>query len=838
MLVSIGVWNLFKRNRTSLHVRFSFLCFALALSGATYAFQYLFEQYRPLIPDFLFPFFCWTTKFLYVSFLADMTMIRRRRYYFLLYALIVPLTIATLYLPRPVGLVSLIVVATLTCTYLTIRLLLFWIHSATDNRARRDGEWTAGIFLFFIGGAIISFFHTPTGFFWVLGLWMLIIHFCTNHLGIFRNLTDNENKLILDNVFDVVIILDSRGTVVRMNRRGYHVTGFSRGNVIGKTIETLIVHHDLLPATRREWLTDHAWLDTGGENRRSPSIDASLATKSGEEIPVDLRVVCLLDLSHMVSGYIVSATDMRITRQLIKEISDREYAARDLAFSESKFSRMFIYNPSGILILDANDLIVTDINPAMEEILELDREQLTGHSLSETGLLFSEMSVDSFVERVLYEGSVNEFYAQIHPAEGRTKKCRLSAVGFNLGETPMIILSATDMTSEEEMREALMRRQKVETVGILAGGIAHDFNNILAVVLGHIGLAKMRIQDKQARDPVERAEQACLRAREVTGQLLSFSRGGSPVLGVHDTRELITEFSQLAVEGSSVSCLFSFSPDLIPLYVDRVQVGQVISNLVKNAAQAMKNTGFVEIHCGIRDFRNRSSQARPLALNSKPVKSGMYVEIKIRDKGSGIPESVMEKIYDPFFSTKENGSGLGLTIVFSVVQNHGGAITVDSTPEQGTTFTLLLPGKEDASVSLSLPQELPVPEAEGSYRILVMDDDEQVLTTAVSLLASFGYTVDIAREGLEAVEKYRTAFEAGEPYHAAILDLVVPAGMSGRECAAQILAVDENAVLIVSSGYSDDPVLSRYPDYGFKGTLKKPYTLDEMKRSLLNVLVL
>lgn len=444
------------------------------------------------------------------------------------------------------------------------------------------------------------------------------------------------------------------------------------------------------------------------------------------------------------------------------------------------------------------------------------------------------MSVETFAELVKAEGSVAEFSARIIMADSRIKKCRVSAVAFELNDTGRVILSASDVTNEEEMREALMRKQKVETIGILAGGIAHDFNNILAVILGHIGLAKMRISDVNMRDPIERAEKACLRAREITGQLLSFSRGGSPVLGVHGTRSLVTEFAMLPVANTSVACSFNFEPNILSLYVDRVQIGQVISNLVKNSAEAMNNSGIIDIHCVSRDYRDVPYRTRPAGVDSKPIKSGVYIEIRIHDQGSGISKAVIKKIFDPFFSTKKNGSGLGLSIVFSVIQNHGGAITVKSELEEGTTFTLLLPAIERiVCVSDQVHREV----VEGETRILLMDDDQAVIDTASALLTSFGYSVDSAKNGEEALEKYQIALEAGTKYHVCILDLIIPDGMSGMQCSREILERDPDAVLLVSSGYSDDPVMARWKEYGFSGVIKKPYTVSEIHDVLLNVLV-
>lgn len=388
VLALILLLNLIRRERTSLHYRLAGLCLSLFATGCVY----IFGVFSPVPLSYFFygtfAYACWTTTLVYLSFLIDLTAIRRSRFFPLTYFVPVVLAGISILVPRPIGLLLLVVIAgILVCGY-SLRFLLFWIRTATDDRARRDGEWMLIMFIFFTIGTLVAFFHSPSGFYWVLTFWVIMIHLAVNHLGIFRNLTNTENKLILDNVFDIVIILDPNGIIVRMNRRGYHITEFSSNTVIGSRIEFLVKHPELSANTRKTWLSEHAWLDTGGQNRRSPSIDASVALKCGEEIPVDLRVVCLVDLSHDITGYIVSASDMRITRQLIKEISDREYATRDLALSESKFSRMFIFNPSGILILDIETFMITDANPAMEEILERDVSSLSGKNIEACGFEF------------------------------------------------------------------------------------------------------------------------------------------------------------------------------------------------------------------------------------------------------------------------------------------------------------------------------------------------------------------------------------------------------------------------------------------------------------------
>lgn len=809
-----------------------------------------------LVPDTVyvvatFAFFCWMSALLYLSFLVDMTATHRSRKFWLSYFLPVPLAVVSALVSRPLGVVLLSSVGVILVIRFSADFLLSWVRSATDDRARRDGEWMLLVFFAYGVAFAVSFAQTVTAVYWILALWHLTMHYTVNHLSIYQSLTDRENLLIVDNVFDIVIILDVNGKIMRMNRRGYQVTGFSPTHVTGNWIERLVVHQNLDAERRREWLADYAWVDTGRESsRRTPSVDASIATKNGEEIPIDMRIVCIVNLSGEKTGYVVSASDMRITRQLMKEISDREYAARDLALSESKFSRMFIFNPTGILIVDLETMLVTDANPAAEDIFACDSASLVGKPLDKIGLEMSELPYGIFLDKLLTEGTVPEFSATILIDEETTRLARLSAVSFNLNRTRRVLLSVADVTQAEELREALLRKQKMETVGILAGGIAHDFNNILAVILGHIGLAKMKIVDPAARVPVEKAETACIRAREMTGQLLAFSRGGQPVLASCDTRELITDAAMLACADTSVACLFDFPPDLWPLMVDRIQVGQIINNLVRNAADAMNGSGIVSIRAVNVDLTNIPTGKRPLGPESSRIKARAYVEIRIQDQGKGIPETIKRKIFDPFFTTKKKGTGLGLSIVFSTVQNHGGAISVGSGSDGGAVFTVYLPADVSSrdvegvvSIDSTGPSDATAsPSAEPSRvvgkRVLLMDDDSAVRDTAEGLLASLGYSVVTACEGASAVALYRESLKADEPFLFCILDLIVPNGMPGTRCAEEILSIDPDAVLLVSSGYSEDPALSKWKEYGFRGVLPKPYTREELMKCLLSMLVL
>jgi len=261
----------------------------------------------------------------------------------------------------------------------------------------------------------------------------------------------------------------------------------------------------------------------------------------------------------------------------------------------------------------------------------------------------------------------------------------------------------------------------------------------------------------------------------------------------------------------------------------------VVSNLTGNAIDALNRSGILEISGRNLDLSAVPAPLRPAGADMNPLPAGPYVELRFRDQGPGIPESVRSRMFDPFYTTKEKGTGLGLSIVFSIIQNHSGGIAVESDPGEGATFRVYLPAAPDQKDETG-GKDAPVPMIK--MRVLLMDDDPFVLDTASGMLTSFGYEVTGCADGLEAVTRYRESFIAGQPYDLCILDLVIPKGMSGTECAREIRSIDPDAVLIVSSGYSDDPVMSRYRDYGFRGVIQKPYTMEELRQVLSDVLVL
>ncbi len=361
---------------------------------------------------------------------------------------------------------------------------------------------------------------------------------------------------------------------------------------------------------------------------------------------------------------------------------------------------------------------------------------------------------------------------------------------------------------------------------MLAGGIAHDFNNLLQGVFGYISMAKMMLDQKEkSLTMLEQAEKALHQSVNLTTQLLTFSKGGKPVKTTVFLPPLIENAAKFALSGSRSEYRISFSSDLRQVEADEGQLAQVIQNIVLNADQAMPLGGRVEI--AIQNISG-SDASLPRSIAGKD-----QVLITIRDGGVGIPEQYLDKIFDPYFTTKEKGSGLGLATSYSIIKNHGGLIDVRSQVGKGTDFFLYLPASK-ASGEAPRDAELAVKTATG--RILVMDDEEMIRKVASELLSALGHAGAFADKGESALAAYRAARDEGKPFDVVILDLTIRGGMGGVETVKRLLEIDPGVKAVASSGYSDDAVLADYREQGFNAFLKKPYNINDLQQILSDLL--
>ena len=388
------------------------------------------------------------------------------------------------------------------------------------------------------------------------------------------------------------------------------------------------------------------------------------------------------------------------------------------------------------------------------------------------------------------------------------------------------VLVFRDMTEKVRRDEELIKWQKLESIGNLAGGIAHEFNNFLAGILGNISLGK------QALDPgsgafarLAEAEKASSMAADLAAKLLTFSKGGSPVRELVSLDGVIRESALLAARGTHVRCALEIPDGLWAAYADAGQLGQAISNLVRNAVQATPGEGTIRIRA-----ENVTVGEGEIAY----VTAGRYVRIVVADRGIGIPEKNLRQVLDPYFTTRQNGTGLGLTTAYHIMKSHGGNLFVESEPGRGTSVSLLLPATMDRPPGPGKSRGKELPDAR--WRVLVLDDEELILDMACGMLAHLGCDPEGARDGSEAIRVYAEAMEKGKAFDLVIMDLTIPGGMGGTEASRRILGMYPEARLVVSSGYSADPVMSNHAAYGFRGALPKPYRVEELRQVLEEVL--
>ena len=387
---------------------------------------------------------------------------------------------------------------------------------------------------------------------------------------------------------------------------------------------------------------------------------------------------------------------------------------------------------------------------------------------------------------------------------------------------------STDITERKEHENEQLKIDKLESLGILAGGIAHDFNNILTGIKGNISFAQMFLDaTHKSYKPLLEAEKATVRAGELAHQLLTFARGGEPVKKVVSIKHLAHETVSLALHGSNVKGCIDIPDSIHAIEADEGQLSQVFHNIIINATQAMPGGGTLTVTAQNEMLTDKTAQTLP---------QGSYIRLTFVDQGCGIPDDDLKRIFDPYFTTKSAGNGLGLSSANSIVNRHGGHIGVSSETGKGTTFTIYLP-----SIGESYPeyQSDTATQTAGYHTggsILVMDDDEMIRDMTTEMLGFLGYQVTTCETGAEAITQYKAGKESGAPFSAVIMDLTIPGGMGGKEAAKHVLAIDPKACLIVSSGYSNDPIMSDYRAYGFNGAVEKPYNINELGQLLSSLL--
>ena len=518
--------------------------------------------------------------------------------------------------------------------------------------------------------------------------------------------------------------------------------------------------------------------------------------------------------------------------RLIAELQQTEETLRE---RETHY-RLLTENASDVVWKVDGEYRFTYISPADERVRGYRADEVIGHQVFE---LFDEEGIATVrklaqqrqeAEQHGIRSGVATFEARHRCKDGRWIWGEVSSTPErNADGTITGFYGITrEITERKEHEKELLKMEKLESLGALAGGIAHDFNNILTGIMGNISFAQMFLDDSHdAYKPLAEAERASIRAGELAHQLLTFARGGEPVKKLVSLNHHVNETVSFVLRGSNVKGCIEIPDSIHAIEADEGQMNQVFHNIIINATQAMPEGGTLTVTARNETLPN----GNPLNLPG-----GRYVRLSFADQGSGIPEENLKKIFDPYFTTKSSGKGLGLASVHSIVTRHRGHIGVSSEPGNGTTFTIHLPSTGETyspnqTDSISLTDTM-----HPGGAILVMDDERVIREMTSELLKYLGYTATTCEDGTEAVSRYKAAVESGQPYSTVIMDLTIPGGMGGKDAAQQILTIDPKACMIVSSGYSDDPIMSDYRSYGFSGAIAKPYKMAEFGSMLSSIL--
>jgi PAS domain S-box-containing protein len=499
---------------------------------------------------------------------------------------------------------------------------------------------------------------------------------------------------------------------------------------------------------------------------------------------------------------------------------------KQLRLFEERFMEV-VESSSDIIYSIDNSGIIISVNKQGYELLNYLQSEVIGKKIKEICTPDTFKELEKGFEKLKYEGSVFLDEGKIVKKTGEIMDVTAHSVAVydEKREFYSVRLTFRDITEHKKMQEELRKIEKLESIGIMAGGIAHDFNNILTTITGNISLSIISAGDnKRVSQILADAQKACIHAKHLTNQLLIFSKGGSPVKEVQYIKNILKDSTKFALRGLSVNSELFVSDDLWPVEVDEGQIIQVIHNLVINAQQAMPEGGTIEV---IAENVVAGKKDIPLIENRK------YVKITVKDNGVGISKELLKKIFDPYFTTKYKGSGLGLTTTYSIIKNHSGYIDVQSETGVGTSFYIYLPASYEKALA---KEKKVVTNLQGIGYILLMDDDENVRKCVRNMLNYLGYEVEVAKNGDEAIDLYMKAKESAHPFSAVIMDLTIKGGKGGKETIKELTEIDPEVKAIVSSGYFNDPIMANFKQYGFCGVIPKPYEI-EILSSLLDRII-
>jgi PAS domain S-box-containing protein len=628
-------------------------------------------------------------------------------------------------------------------------------------------------------------------------------------------------RSIIENILDGMIAVNEEGAICSMNPAAEKMFGCRDNEMVGHNFTKLV------PKTYASELDTKpvacAWEQI---TKRTGSTTLALGrTRKHVAFPIEIS------LSEM------EVDNEKLYVAMVRDVTERKRFEQEIAAEKESLAVTLRSIGDGVITTDIQGKVLM-INNEAERLTGWSSNEAVGQPLKSVFNIAIDLAAQARAQRSGYRNEAHSILLSLPENATLTSRDSVeriieqvaSPIRDSKNEVAGVVLVFRDITERQRNETERRKAETLEQLGLLAGGIAHDFNNLLTAIIGNISLASLLLPvDDEMTTRLNDAKNASLRARDLAQQLLTFARGGAPIKKTASIGKLIQDTVSFSLRGSHNRSEFHFGADLWPAEIDPGQISQVIANLVVNSDQAMPNGGSLRVSC--ENFRYNSATT-PVIPDLTPAD---YIRISIRDEGVGIPDQYLKRIFDPYFTTKPKGNGLGLATTYSIIKNHNGLITVESEVHVGSTFTLYLP----ASVHQELPVEASRPITEtitGTGRVLVVDDEEAIRALVEFTLNRLGYKVTQAASALEGVNIYRERFEAGERFDAVILDLTLPGGMGGKEALKKLIEIDPTVNAIVSSGYATDATMSRYQDFGFRGVIAKPYEAAELGKIVHDVI--
>ncbi|MBN1622452.1 MAG: PAS domain S-box protein [Endomicrobiales bacterium] len=617
------------------------------------------------------------------------------------------------------------------------------------------------------------------------------------------NVLQLKNEAILASVTDIIMEVDKNKVYTWANKSGYDFFG---DDVIGKEAAYFF---------EGEQKTYEVVNPLFNGDESTIYVESWQRRKDGEKRLLAWWCRVLKDKNGNVIGSLSSARDITEQRKVEEEIKN----------SEERLKILYENAPDAIYLYDSKGNII-DGNRKAEEIIGYKREELIGKNMLTAGIFpFNQIQkVTKILASTIVGKQGGPIDVVLKRKDGSLVPIETTAYPVKIHGESVIMGIGRDITDRKKKEDEIIKSQKIESLSVLAGGIAHDFNNILTHILGNIDIAK-HLTDKEGKiyKILDDAEKGGFQATSLTRQLLTFAKGGEPIKEICFIKDIVKDSATFVLRGSSCRCEFSIDKGIWLARVDPGQIGQVIDNLVINAKQAMREGGVVKISISSYIVDEE------LIL---PLEKGEYIKICIRDSGVGIPKENLNKIFDPYFTTKNEGSGLGLSTVYSIIKKHNGHITVQSESGKGTEFCIYIPAYK-GKIEKPVKEENIIEKDSG--RVLIMDDDKAVLNVLSRMLKHIGYEVVSTNDGKEAIKVYKESMNSGKPFDAVILDLTVRAGMGGKLAISELLKIDPNVKAVASSGYSDDSTAAEHKNLGFKEFLGKPYVPEKLSKVLKSI---